>query len=251
MSPPEATVASFTITRYSPLAALAGAFHMASHRLQLRAVPGLRFFKLVGTGSGIGFSRTPDLRLWGLFAVWDTADAWERFRTSSRAMRHYRARGDEVYSMLLRPIAAHGLWSGVEPFGALPRPAARAQIADEPIVVLTRAQIRLRRQLRFWGAVPRVDETLRDHPDLLLTFGVGEVPYLRQATLSVWRSEAAMRSWAYGSEHHREVVRRTRAESWYAEELFARFRLLRTYGSFGGKDPLAGALPFVPDPSPR
>jgi heme-degrading monooxygenase HmoA len=230
-------VASFTLTRYSPAAAVAGAFHMASHRFALWSEPGLRFFRLVGTGSGIGFSAKPDLLLWGLFAVWESEADWERFRNRSRVMRQYLRRGQESYSLLLAPLRSHGRWGGVDPFHSLP--ADREPLAaDEPVVVLTRAQIRLARQLRFWNAVPTVDATLRGHPDLLLTFGVGEIPYLRQATLSVWRTQRAMREWAYRTPHHALVVERTRAESWYSEEMFARFRLLRTHGTFNGEDPL-------------
>jgi hypothetical protein len=232
--------ASLTLTRYSPRRALAGALHMASHRRPLAREPGLRFFKLVGTGSGIGFSRKPDLLLWGLFAVWETAADWERFRTRSPIMRQYQRRGEECYSLLLAPLRSHGRWDGIEPFGTLARDYG-GLAADEPVVVLTRARIHLRRQLRFWSAVPAVDASLRDHPDILLTLGMGEVPYLRQATLSVWRSEAALRQWAYGNAEHAAVIRRTRAESWYAEDLFARFRLLHTYGTFRGSDPLRGS----------
>jgi heme-degrading monooxygenase HmoA len=237
VSDPAGAVASFTITRYTPRRAILGALQMATHRRALPREPGLRFWKLVGTGSGIGFSRTPDLLLWGLFAVWETAADWERFRARSPVMRQYLRRGEETYSLLLSPTGSHGRWGGVEPFGVLPAPG---QGGDEPVVVLTRARIRLARQLRFWSAVPTVDATLRGHPDLLLTFGVGETPYLRQGTLSVWRTAGAMRDWAYRSEHHAEIVRRTRAERWYAEDLFARFRLLRTEGTFNGADPLKG-----------
>jgi heme-degrading monooxygenase HmoA len=237
VSEPTAPVVSLTLVRYSPLRAVVGAFHMASHRWALRGEPGLRFFRLVGTGSGIGFSQKPDLLLWGLFAVWSSHAAWERFRTRSDVMRQYLRRGEETYSLLLAPVRAHGRWGGVEPFGPLPQPRQRTA-SDEPVVVLTRAQIRLRRQLRFWSAVPAVADSLRGNPDVALTFGIGEVPYLRQATLSVWRSEVAMRSWAYRSEQHAAVIRRTRTEQWYSEDLFARFRLLATHGSFHGEDPL-------------
>jgi hypothetical protein len=47
-----------------------------------------------------------------------------------------------------------------------------------------------------------------------------------------------MQAFAYASPAHREVIRRTRDERWYAEELFARFRLLGTEGTLNGKDPL-------------
>lgn len=229
-------LATLTVVRYSPARAVLGALHIATQRPPLARTPGLRFAKLLGTGGGIGFSARPDPRTWALFAVWNSDDAWTRFRDTSAIMRQYRARGEEVFTLLLRPVAAHGSWDGQELFDA----PFVAPLADhERVVVLTRASIRLTRALRFWSQVPAVDRTLRDNPDLLLTLGVGEVPWLRQATLSVWRSTESMRAWAYGTAHHREVVRRTRAEAWYAEELFVRFRLVGHEGVLFGVDPLA------------
>ncbi|MDQ3557266.1 MAG: hypothetical protein M3409_10905 [Gemmatimonadota bacterium] len=229
-------LATFSAVRYAGARQLLGAMHMATQRPRLRGVRGLRFAKLMGSGSGIGFNARPDPSLWALFAVWESPDDWVRFRDESMVMRQYRERGEEIYSLLLRPVASHGRWSGCEPFGTLPDSPTPAP--DEPLVVLTRAAIRLRRLVHFWSQVPSVDATLRGHPELLLSFGVGEAPWIRQATLSVWRSDAGMRSWAYGSPHHREVVRRTREEGWYTEELFARFRLVGREGGIGGADPL-------------
>ncbi|HEX2187838.1 MAG TPA: spheroidene monooxygenase, partial [Longimicrobiaceae bacterium] len=161
---------------------------------------------------------------------------WERFRAGSPLLRRHDRR-EEVYSLLLAPAAAHGRWGGVEPFGA---PDAGAQPAPgDPVAVLTRASIRPGRALRFWSSVAPVDATLRGQPDLLATFGFGEVPWLRQGTLSVWRTRAAMVDWAYRTPAHAETVRRTREEGWYSEELFARFRPLRSYGTLRGSDPLA------------
>ena len=229
---------TFTAVRYAPRRAGWGILQMATQRPRLARTPGLRFWKLVGMGSGIGFSARPDPLTWGLFAVWQHPDDWDRFRDSSRVMRQYRARGDETYTLRLAPTSSDGRWSGVEPFGTV---SATARLdAGEPLVVLTRATLRLRRALRFWAWVPPVDLELRGADGLLLSFGIGEAPWVRQATLSVWRDADAMKQFAYGSANHREVIRRTRAENWYAEELFARFRLLGTEGTLGGRDPLAG-----------
>ena len=202
-------IATLTMVHYRPRSALLGAWHMAAQRPLLARVPGLRFARLLGTGRGIGFSAVPDLCTWALFAVWEDAAAWERFAADSRVMRQYRARGEEVYTLLLAPLSAHGRWGGVEPFALVDPPEAPDPAA--PVVVLTRATIRPARALRFWSRVAPVDATLRGHPDLLLSFGVGEVPYLKQATLSVWRSAGAMRDWAYRNQAHAETVRRTRS----------------------------------------
>ena len=227
---------TFTAVRYAPRNAFWGALHMATQRLPLMRQPGLRFWKLVGMGSGIGFSAKPDPLMWGLLAVWDSAADWERFRDSGRTMRQYRSRGDESYTLLLQPTSGHGRWAGVEPFSTA---RAHREYPDEQVVVLTRATLRLRRAFRFWSWVGPVEQELRTAPDLLLSFGIGEAPWVRQATLSVWKSTEAMQRFAYGSAAHREVIRRTRDEGWYAEELFARFRLLGTEGTLHGRDPLA------------
>jgi heme-degrading monooxygenase HmoA len=235
-------VASFTVVRYRPAAAVAGAWQMIAQRPLLAREPGLRFARLLGTGAGIGFSLVPQPRVWALLAAWESRAAWERFDAASPVMRQYRARGTETYTLLLHPVQSHGQWDGTEPFSPLPPSPAFG--GGAPVAVLTRATLRLRRALRFWRRVPGVDATLRGHPDLLVSFGFGEVPWVRQGTLSVWRSAAAMRGWAYGSEEHREVVRRTRDEGWYAEELFARFLVLGTRGGWGGSDPLQPVSSF-------
>lgn len=231
-------MASFTAIRYAPRRAAWGALHMATQRRSMREAPGLHFWKLVGTGRGIGFSAVPDPLTWGLFAVWNGPGAWERFRDTSPVMRQYRARGSELYSLLLAPTAGHGRWSGVAPFGDIARRATNE--TSEPLVVLTRATIRISRLLSFWQQVPSVDAALRADPGLLLSFGFGETPWVRQGTLSVWRSTEAMQRFTARTGAHREAMRRTRAENWYAEELFTRFRLLRIEGTLRGADPLRG-----------
>jgi hypothetical protein len=55
----------------------------------------------------------------------------------------------------------------------------------------------------------------------------------------VWQDEGALKSFAYRSRGHIEVMRRTRQEGWYSEELFARFQPYASTGSWDGEDPLA------------
>jgi hypothetical protein len=73
---------------------------------------------------------------------------------------------------------------------------------------------------------------------LLAAVGMGEAPLGWQGTLSVWRDVPALREFAYGSAAHQAVIERTARTGWYAEELFARFGVVRSSGTVNGTDPL-------------
>jgi hypothetical protein len=78
----------------------------------------------------------------------------------------------------------------------------------------------------------------RGEGGLLAAFGVGEAPAGWQGTLSVWRNAADLRAFAYQGAAHSAAIRRTKETGWYAEELFARFGVVRAEGSLDGRDPL-------------
>jgi hypothetical protein len=208
----------------------AALLRMAADPPALRRVPGLRFAKLLGTGSGRTFTvRDADPRTWALLAVWDGAAD-----DDTAVLRRWRRIADEEWSVALRPLSARGRWSRREPFG---RPDAERW--DGPVAAVTRARIALRKAVRFWRAVPPVSADLHAGPGLRFALGVGEAPIGLQGTFSVWDSSAALNGFAYGRPAHTAVVRRTAEERWYAEELFARFAVLSSAGTVGGRDPLA------------
>ena len=212
--------------------------HMAADRRPLRATPGLRFGKLLGTGDGRTFTaRDADPRRWGLLAVWADAAAAEDFGRGPLPER-WRRFADEEWVARLEPLAARGRWSGREPFGA---PAPRPW--DGRVAAITRARLVLRRAARFWAAVPPVSADLHRTPGLRMAVGIGEAPVGLQGTFSVWESSAALNDFAYRRPAHTAVVERTASEGWYAEELFARFAVRSTAGTLGGVDPLAGPPP--------
>jgi heme-degrading monooxygenase HmoA len=68
------------------------------------------------------------------------------------------------------------------------------------------------------------------------------MPWIKQATFSIWQSKAAMKQFAYQMKEHAEVIRKTRQDNWYSEEMFIRFKILASFGSLHGKNPLAGKL---------
>jgi hypothetical protein len=215
----------------------AALLRMAADRTPLRRTPGLRFAKLLGTGSGRTFTvRDADPRTWALLAVWDDDAAADGFPGSAVAGRWRRLAAEE-WSVRLRPLAARGRWSGREPFG---RPEARRW--DGPVAAITRARLAPRKAARFWRAVPPVSADLHGGPGLRFALGIGEAPIGLQGTFSLWDSADALNRFAYQRSAHVAAIRRTADEGWYAEELFARFAVVSSAGSVAGRDPLTGGL---------
>lgn len=210
----------------------AALLRMGLDRVALRGTPGLRFAKLLGTGSGRTFTvRDADLGHWGLLAAWGSdgaAAAFEESRTAAAWQRFSRER----LRITLRPLASRGTWSRRAPFGA---PVGARY--DGPVAAVTRARLTPRKAAVFWRAVPPVSSDLHRRPGLRLALGIGEAPVGLQGTFSLWDSTAALTEFAHRRPAHVEAVRRTAEERWYAEELFARFAVLTVDGTFEGRTP--------------
>ncbi len=201
--------------------------HMAVDRRSLKKDASIGFFKLLGTGTGETFTpRDADPTLWGLLITIEenelptvdlclVVEAWRKFAQSE--VRY-----------IASPISSHGKWSGVEPF------EVNQQLGtswDGKVLAITRARIKWRKNLRFWGAVPPVISSLRGCEGLESAIGIGEAPIGLQGTLSIWSDIQALQAFAYKGAAHSTVIRQTQIEGWYAEELFARFALLEVRGS--------------------
>ncbi|CAN5486635.1 hypothetical protein BH23ACT3_BH23ACT3_23720 [soil metagenome] len=228
-----ARVASFHLVRERPWRSAAAMARLGTDRLRLSRVEGLVFWRLLGTGRGDDTGPSADPRRTALFAVWDDEAALDRFLAGSRVARRWE-RAEEVWHVRLRGAGGHGTWRGVDPLAGLVEGAT-----DGPLATITRADVHRRSWRAFRAAGPAVSDELRSADGLLAVVGIGEAPVGRLGTFSLWRSLADVRHFAVGMPHHREVVRRTRAEHWYGEELFARFEPYASSGSWGGRDPLA------------
>lgn len=200
----------------------------------LKKVEELRFFKLMGSGKGLVFSLTPDLYQYAFIAVWDTEAAADRFFTDKSLFREYQRHCREVWTVKLLPFKSNGLWDGTNPF----LPLQMAPATDEPVAVLTRASIHWRSLVPFWRNASRTRHALEQASGLISSIGVGELPFVRQATFSLWASARHMQQYAYQNADHLEVMKRTRTEQWYKEELFARFRVVSATGTWKGRNPL-------------
>lgn len=204
----------------------------------LTRTKGLKFFKLLGSGSGGGFSLQPDWARYGLLCVWENERSAAKFFANSAIIKQFRRRAREIWTVRLAAVKSHGAWSGQNPFV----PLANLSTDGKPLAVLTRATINFKKMRRFWSFVPATSLEINQAGGLIRSIGVGEAPFFRQATFSLWQSETAMRDFAYKSPVHKQVVKLTRAENWYKEELFARFVPVASEGTWDGVDPLAEIL---------
>ncbi|MBE7179540.1 MAG: DUF3291 domain-containing protein [Mucilaginibacter polytrichastri] len=227
-------IVSLSLIRYKKTAVPAAFFAMAIHRFPLWLSNKCRFWKLMGCGKNGTFDIHPDWQQWALLTTWDNRADFDTFFSGSFIPKWWRFFSAEVYTIICEPLESHGKWDGQEPF----LPGNSGQHIG-PVAILTRARIRFSRLKNFWAHVPVVKKLMRTAPGLAFSAGIGEAPFFLQATFSVWESLDDAKNFAYRQHEHADVVRKTRSESWYSEELFARFRILETRGTLRGNDPLA------------
>ncbi len=228
-------VVAFTLVRYPERAGLTALAHLGLDRWPLAHTAGLRFWRLLGVGRGRAFDPHADLRRYALFTAWDSLAALKKFEVHSTLMRRIHQRSTEAWTVHMLPVRWHGKWGGCDPFAHIP-PAPPP--APGPWIILTRATIHATKLPAFLSAVPAVADQLLQQSELINSVGIGEAPLLYQATLSLWHSLPAVTTFAYGHTPHVDVVRRTRQERWYREELFARLRPIASYGTWDGVNPL-------------
>lgn len=199
---------------------------------KLSKVPGLKFFKLMGSGGEGGFGIWPNWHVYALLGIWESAEDWKKYNNEHPFALETQRRCTEQATTFLHPIRSHGLWDGTNPF----EPITEApESTDALVAVLTRARIRLKRLPEFLKETPIAKKSLKDQKDLLLSIGIGETPLLYQATFSVWRNIEAVKEYAYKTHAHAQVVSKTRERDWYSEEMFTRFRVTGSTGTWGGK----------------
>ncbi len=232
-------IVAFTLARYPKRASLRALSHLGLDRLPLTFTSGLRFWRLLGVGKGRVFDPHADLQRYALFTVWDSYSALKQFEEHSGVMRRIQRRADEAWTVHMRPVKWHGKWGGRDPLAGM-TPVEPPE--SGPWVVLTRAALHPTKIRSFLNAVPTVAEHLLQQTDLINSVGVGEAPLIYQATVSLWRTLPSFTTFAYGPAQHIDVIRRTRQERWYREELFARFRPLASTGTWDGVNPFASSL---------
>ena len=239
--------ASLSLFRFGSLGARAWVLgQMGLARLDLPGTPGLRFWKLCGSGTGEGFTPVPNTAVWAILATWDS-EAIARARIDHAPVwTRWKSHADEHWTVFLHPLAARGTWSGVAPFPGEAGggcPWAQIGAGTGPIAALTRATLRTATALRFWGRVPDISAAIGGDPNVAFKIGIGEVPLMHQVTFSIWPDAAAMAHFARDDGPHARAIKAVRDEGWFKEELYARFRILGDDGTWGRQSPLAALEP--------
>ena len=194
---------------------------IAPRRFKLTS--GLHFFKFLGTGGGQGFGLKPDFSNYALLSVWESQNHFEKQLEENSVYKMYQENSDTARHLLLKPIKSHGSWDNQNPF----KTDKDLSLEDtSPLVIITRATLNWRKLLSFWKSVPKASKAIAQAEGVQYYKGIGEWPFVQQATLSIWDNAAAVNQFAYGSKSHAEIVKKTRKRKWYKEDMFVRFQLI-------------------------
>ena len=209
---------------------------MGAARLAFARMPEVRFWKLCGSGTGEGFTPRPNTEVWAILSVWDDAGTARRMTRDAPVFRRWRGMADEAWTVFMGATSARGNWSGRNPFEAVwDQPNSEDGM---PLAVITRATIRARALPGFWGREPDISRAIGTDPNVLFKIGIGEVPWFHQVTFSIWPDIDTMTAFARRDGPHGPAIRAARENGWFREELYARFRVLGTAGTWEGREPI-------------
>ncbi|MCZ4243781.1 DUF3291 domain-containing protein [Pedobacter punctiformis] len=223
-------ITALTITKYRTAAIPFSFLGMAVLRLPLWINRKCGFWKLMGSGKDAQVDQAPDFKHWAVLTTWNDKTHCDAFYKNSFVMKWFRLFGKEEFTIFLKPISGHGLWSGKQPFNT---EASQTKSAGK-IAVITRAAIRFNKVKEFKQNIKKAAEAMRVAPGFIISAGIGEAPFFRQATFSIWEDTESMKNYAYKSLDHAQVIKLTRERKWYSEELFARFEILGYQGTLNG-----------------
>lgn len=217
----------------SSVARLWALAQMGAARFSLPKTPDIGFWKLLGSGTGEGFTPVPNTAVYAILATWPSLEAARQQTATAATFQRYHKHASEHWTVYLTAASVRGNWAGTEPF--LPENAD----THGPLAALTRATVKPQVAMKFWKRVPAISDVIGDDPNVIFKIGIGEVPLLHQVTFSIWPDTAAMAQFARNKDGpHARAIKAVRDEGWFREELYARFRIVGSAGTWGGIDPL-------------
>ena len=195
---------------------------MGLNPLKRDEVPGLTFFKFLGTGGGKGFSLWPDFSTYAFLGVWENQEKFENCMNQHPVFMLYKSKSVRERTLILDSVKSHGKWNGINPFQSQEGNVE----SQNPVVVITRATLRWNKLFSFWRAVPKASKAIEKAKGVLFYKGIGEWPLVQQATVSIWDHFDSVHQFAYQNTDHSSIVKTTKQKKWYQEDLFSRFVLL-------------------------
>ena len=199
---------------------------MGTAKKILKNVKGLKFYRLLGTGGKTGFGLYPDFKTYCFLSVWDDNNDADYFIRKSKFLSKYIDKAKSIRVLSLSPFQSFGKWSGINPFKMDP---VISTSKNRKVAILTRARISPKKIFRFWRSIPKASLEISNAKGVYFYKGIGEIPFLEQATISLWDSIEDVKEFAYKSEVHKKIIRKTKNENWYLEELFCRFHVIKDY----------------------
>ena len=193
----------------------------------LRRVPGLLFSKVLGSGYEGGFDLRPSPSRQGVFALFESDQSANDFLAHSPLVRAYQERSQEFCCATLKTFSCRGSWDGVG-LQANAEPPIQG-----PVAALTRASIKFTKAHAFWRHAPPSQTSLEVAQGCQLAVGLGEAPFFRQATFSIWDSVTDMNAYARTGSHL-EAIHAAQKNGYFSESMFARFVPLKVQGQWQG-----------------
>tara|TARA_B100000575_G_scaffold57829_1_gene43641 strand:+ start:139 stop:753 length:615 start_codon:yes stop_codon:yes gene_type:complete len=177
---------------------------------------GLKFLKLLGTGSRDGFSFIPDFSNYILISTWDDDSNRENFLNKNKIINEMINNSSKRVEIKIDPYSSKGSWNGVDPF------KSNSYYKNGKMAVITRARVKFKKLLNFLISTSVAAKSIKTYKGADYYKGIGELPIIEQATLSIWENEGKMKSYAYSNENHLKIISKARKDKWYSEELFVR-----------------------------
>jgi spheroidene monooxygenase len=197
-------------------------------RFSLYNIPGLQFFKVLGSGFEGGFSTKPSLHKQGLFCVFDSEQHAKQFRAHSNLVQAYMNHSREFFAVTLNAFSTRGSWANTQL-----DITAKAPVSG-PIASLTRASIKPLKANAFWKKAQPAEVSINQSAGVILSAGLGEAPYLRQATFTIWKDETALNTYAQQGAHL-AAIKAAYGQQYFSESMFTRFTPSDMEGAWRGK----------------
>jgi hypothetical protein len=222
-------VAVMVLVDYKPTARLWGLMRLVLGALRTPKMDGLKFFKVLGSGHDGGFGLKPSTTRQGLFCVFEHEAQADAFLNASSLIAQYKSHAREFFATKLVAYSSRGSWSGSAISVGADAPAPNA-----PIATLTRASIRPTKARAFWSESPPSEASLEKASGILLSTGLGEAPFFRQATFSIWENTEAMNQFARTGAHL-QAIKAAHSGDYFSESMFVRFVPIGPQGVWKGR----------------